>query len=158
MLESVDSKLTPEKEEINRYFEIIKSDIMADFEIKNLSNLELFSLRKIVEDTLLKYREQKEKREKGQSAESDFGLEQEIIARFIYENYGVHESDLPTVNVIRRADNSEILKVFYDEKDEDINGYANRLREQGIEHTYFPEYSDLAKDFIRKKREESHLI
>ena len=104
------------KSEVDLRFQGVIKDLESCFGIKKLSNIELFHLRKIVEDVLLRVQKNNIKR----NIETDMAninKDKEIMDRFLSEMYGI--------DVVHMNENAN------NDADEDgFNEYIRRTRER----------------------------
>jgi hypothetical protein len=147
-----------EREEVVEQVNFAKEQLKIIFGIEDLSNIELFRLEEAVNECIVLKEEQlKMFDNKEIPASKVIDVEYEAIARWLLRLYGIKWSDVPhnfevtdkNTGEVFRYENSQELEYLKKRKEISSLGHAR------IWGSFVPE--DF-KEYLRRKREDSHLI
>jgi len=142
--------------EIASYVEWAKSQLRIIFGIENLSTIEGVKLRNIIESLMPKYKKESEQVFQGEMNESNFAeMEEEAATIWLYEVYGVHNNNIPWVNIIEDETTGEKY-TFEKLLQEKANEKKKELEGQGHEVWMHSKVPDDFKEYLRRLRDNAH--
>ena len=152
----------PFKKEIQKQLEIAKKGMSRGWGIEELTNIELFHLRKITEDCVKQWAEEEVLQREGKFKDAwrnRIQLPHEIMLRWLHELYGIskNELDIHSSNVVWDMDGN-IMHEFDQEDDMGPEKKFEELKAKGhhnVGHLFVP--SSQFKEYIRRLRHKAHM-
>lgn len=155
-------ELSEEKKEVLGVFENAKKLLADAYGVENLSNIEAFRLRKLVEQCLKQNKQEIELEDKGRM-NSVYGIEPyiEAPARWLWESYGIHDDDIPWEIILTDEDTGKRYKYSGSIKKQrdigkEMRKKLDKLEKEGHDCDWESGIPDSFKEYIRRLREKAH--
>ena len=143
-----------EKKEILAQFEWAKGELYKHLEVDNLSNIEAFRLRKIVGECIKQKEHEDELGKQGRMRGPQMiTLSPEAARRWLWELYGIHWDDVPTIFLIKDKTTGKTYK-YYNRQEEDKK--YEELEAQGHDVNSYTRIPGHFKEYIHRLREKAH--
>jgi hypothetical protein len=144
------------KEKAKIYTEWAKTKLERDFDISDLSNIELVHLRNTVEQLLPKVdRERKMVYEGKMSAMNFAEMEEEASALWLYNLYGIHPKDIPHIFSVNDDTTGE-AQTFEETMEDKAKALAEDLQSLGHKVYVSQKIPQDFKDHLKHIRHQAH--
>jgi len=144
-----------ERKEVAFYVECAK-DNLKYFGVENLSNIEGVRLRNTVERLLPQYKLEKESVKNGElSPATAFDIGEESAVLWLYENYGIHEKDIPRIYTLEDITDEKKYTFEVLHKDSAL-AKQRELKKQNHKTMLYFTVPDDFKEYLQQKRDEAH--
>lgn len=155
LTESKKAETNNKEREVSTYMEYAKNRLKRLYKIDELGTAEGVVLRNIIEDLIPRYNDEKKSVEQGEASPMHlFEIEEEAVAQWLVQEYGVYENKIPKCYVVENITNGEIFE-FKEKKESEKK--EKELEAEGYDAFC---YSAIPKNFIEdlhKMRAEKNI-